>query len=59
MKELRCSLPNPIVWSDNIEAIALAYNLMFQLRTNHIEIDIHFASDKVLSKEMEIQYVPI
>ena len=33
----------PIVWSDNMDAKSIAENLVFHSRTEHIEIDVHFA----------------
>lgn len=51
-------LQNPIVWSNNLGAIELSYNSVFHAKIKHIEIDIHFIQDKVLNREMEIQFVP-
>ena len=48
----------PLIWCDNISATALAANSVFHARSKHIEIDLHFVRDKVLHKELLIQYVP-
>ena len=48
----------PIIWYDNISVSALASNLVHHAQTKHIEIDIHFVRDKVLSGQLEIRYVP-
>ncbi|RVW69234.1 Retrovirus-related Pol polyprotein from transposon RE1 [Vitis vinifera] len=41
-----------------LSATALAANSVFHARSKHIEIDLHFVRDKVLHKELLIQYVP-
>lgn len=57
--ELRISLPfTPILWCDNINAAALAYNPVFHARTKHIELHAHFIRDQVLAHRIEIRHVP-
>ena len=59
LKELCIPQPDtPLIWCDNINAAALAANSVFHGRSKHIEIDLHFVRDKVLRKELLIQYVP-
>uniref|UniRef100_A0A803PBI7 Reverse transcriptase Ty1/copia-type domain-containing protein n=1 Tax=Cannabis sativa TaxID=3483 RepID=A0A803PBI7_CANSA len=48
----------PVIWCDNLSASALASNPIYHARTKHIEMDLHFVSDKVLDKKLEIRYVP-
>ncbi|XP_028078302.1 uncharacterized protein LOC114280165 [Camellia sinensis] len=48
----------PILWCDNLSAIALASNPVFHSRSKHIEIDCHFVRDKVLAKQFQLQYIP-
>ncbi|KAH9680669.1 retrovirus-related pol polyprotein from transposon RE1 [Citrus sinensis] len=48
----------PTIWCDNISATELANNPVYHSRTKHIELDMHFIRDKVLAKELEINYIP-
>ena len=48
----------PLIWCDNISVAALAANSVFHAHSKHIEIDLHFVRNKVLRKELLIQYVP-
>lgn len=48
----------PIIWCDNVSATKLAKNVVYHSRTKHIELDMHFIRDKVLAKELEINYIP-
>lgn len=49
---------DPVIWVDNLSAIALASNPVLHARTKHIELDVHFVRDKVLAKEIELRHVP-
>ena len=42
----------PILWCDNISALALASNPVFHARTKHIEVDYHFVREKVLRRDL-------
>uniref|UniRef100_A0A2N9HE34 Integrase catalytic domain-containing protein n=1 Tax=Fagus sylvatica TaxID=28930 RepID=A0A2N9HE34_FAGSY len=47
----------PILWCDNIFALAIASNLVFHARTKHIEVDFHFVREQVLRKDLEVKFV--
>ena len=48
----------PIIWCDNINAMALAANLVFHARTKHVEVDCHFIRERVVRKDIDVRYVP-
>ena len=50
--------PIPVIWCDIIGANSLAENQVFHARTKHIEIDVYFVRVEVLSKEIEVKFVP-
>ena len=50
------SLP-PMLWCDNVSALALASNPIFHARTKHIEVDYHYIREKVLSKELKVHFI--
>ena len=47
----------PILWCDNISALALASNPVYHARTKHIEIDYHFVREKVLNRDILIKFI--
>ncbi|KAJ9566142.1 hypothetical protein OSB04_002108 [Centaurea solstitialis] len=57
--ELRVTLPSaPTLWCDNLGATYLAANPVFHQRTKHLEIDLHFIRDMVLTRTLCVKYVP-
>ncbi|KAL4352605.1 hypothetical protein GQ457_06G004450 [Hibiscus cannabinus] len=48
----------PIVWSDNTSAVAMAANPVMHAKTKHVELDLFFVREKVLSHELLVNYVP-
>jgi hypothetical protein len=59
LHELQVSLAfAPVVWCDNISALALASNPIFHARSKHIEVDYHFVREKVANKDILLQHVP-
>lgn len=49
---------SPIIWSDSMSATTLASNPVFHARSKHNELDIHFVHDHILSKHLDVRYVP-
>lgn len=47
----------PVLWCDNVGAIALASNPIFHPRTKHIEVDYRFIREKILHKDLIAQFV--
>jgi hypothetical protein len=57
-KELKFFLSTPLVfWCDNVNALALASNLVFHARTKHVEVDYHFVCEKVLNRDILIKFI--
>ncbi|RVW37256.1 hypothetical protein CK203_104624 [Vitis vinifera] len=46
------------VHCDKIGVACIAANLVAHASTKHIGADVHFVCDKVLQKELDIQYAP-
>jgi hypothetical protein len=47
----------PIVWYDNVSALALASSPVYHACTKHIEVDYHFVLEKVLNKDISIAFI--
>ena len=57
--ELKITIDSaPVVWCDNVSALALASNPIFHARSKHIEVDYHFVREKVANKDIFLQHVP-
>jgi hypothetical protein len=48
-----------IIYCDNINNILLANNLVYHVRTKHIEMHYHFVRKKILVKEINLIHVNI
>jgi hypothetical protein len=47
----------PIIWCDNLSALALASNPVFHARTKHVEVNYHFIREKVTNKDIQLWYI--
>uniref|UniRef100_A0A2N9GV31 Reverse transcriptase Ty1/copia-type domain-containing protein n=1 Tax=Fagus sylvatica TaxID=28930 RepID=A0A2N9GV31_FAGSY len=47
----------PILWCNNVSALAIAFNPVFHARTKHIEVDFHFVQERVLRKDLVVKFV--
>lgn len=56
-QDLYLSLTPPHFWCDNVSAISLTSNMIFQSHTRHIEVDYHCVREKVIHKELEVDYI--
>lgn len=52
-----CLVRPPLIWCDNISSISLASNPIFHARTKHLEVDYHYVREKVVNKELDVQYI--
>ncbi|KAL6315654.1 hypothetical protein AAG906_004825 [Vitis piasezkii] len=43
--------------NDNLSTIMLAYTRVLHARIKHIELDLYFAREKVMQKELEVHHV--
>ena len=57
-KELKIFLYTPpVLRCENVSALALASNPVFNACTKHIEVDYHFVREKVLNKDIIIKFI--
>ncbi|KAM0984150.1 hypothetical protein ACFX14_011746 [Malus domestica] len=56
--DMHISLPfSPMIYCDNISAIALSTNPVFHAKSKHIEIDYHFVRERVTRGDLQVQHV--
>lgn len=58
LQELKCRLLTPTILCDNLSTVTLAHNPVLHNRTKHMELDIFFVREKVLSKNLIVKHVP-
>ncbi|MCI37103.1 retrovirus-related Pol polyprotein from transposon TNT 1-94, partial [Trifolium medium] len=58
LTELKVSFASPILLCDNMSAVSLAHNPIMHSRTKHMEIDLFFVREKVISKQLSVLHVP-
>lgn len=62
IRQLLCDLQvplyaHPVLYCDNISAIALSSNPVFNSRVKHIEIDYHFFQERVVRGYLVVHHV--
>ncbi|CAJ2673651.1 unnamed protein product [Trifolium pratense] len=58
LMDLRIPIHTPALLCDNVSAVLIAHNPVLHARTKHLELDIHFVREKVVTKNLTIQHVP-
>jgi histone deacetylase 1/2 len=58
LTELHVPFTPPVIYCDNLSAVSLAHNPVMHARTKHMEIDLFFVREKVLSKQLSVQHIP-
>lgn len=58
LQELRVDTDSPLLFCDNSSAISHAHNHLLHARTKHLELDLFFVREKVLSRHLSIQQLP-
>ncbi|KAI5340797.1 hypothetical protein L3X38_020071 [Prunus dulcis] len=56
--DLKMFLPDaPIMYCDNLSALALSSNPVYHSRIKHLDIEFHFVREKVQRKDLIVQYI--
>ena len=56
--DLGIFLPQPpLLWCDNVSALAIALNPIFHARTKHMEVDYHFVCERVLKCDLLVKII--
>jgi len=48
---------SPMLWCDNVSALVLTSNPIFHAHSKHIEVDYLYIHEKVLAKELELNFI--
>ena len=48
----------PALYCDNQSAVAVTHNPVLQSRTKHMEIDVFFVKEKVLTQQLRVFHIP-
>lgn len=56
--EIGVSQTIPVVWCDNTSTVAIAANPTHHARMKHVEIDHHFIREKILTGDLQVNFVP-
>ncbi|KAM2087580.1 hypothetical protein ACFX1X_032109 [Malus domestica] len=62
IRQLLCDMhvpvySSPMIFCDNVSAIALSSNPVFHAKSKHIEIDYHFVRERVTRGDLQVQHV--
>lgn len=58
LRDFGIFLPQPpLLWRDNVSALAIASNPVFHARTKHIVVDYHFVHEKVLRHDLLVKFI--
>nr|KYP51497.1 Retrovirus-related Pol polyprotein from transposon TNT 1-94 [Cajanus cajan] len=58
LQELKVRLNTPIVLCDNQSTVVLSHNPVLHSRSKHMELDIFFVREKVISKALVVSHIP-
>lgn len=58
LSELGVPFSKPCLYCDNLSAVLLSHNPILHARTKHMELDIHFVREKVVSNALSVVHVP-
>nr|KYP49046.1 Copia protein [Cajanus cajan] len=58
LQELKVRLNTPMVLCDNQSTVALSHNPVLHSRSKHMELDIFFVREKVISKALVVSHIP-
>ena len=58
LTELHISFNTPVLYCDNQSVVSIAHNPVFHGRTKHMEIDVFFVREKVLTKQLSVLHIP-
>jgi hypothetical protein len=58
LQELQVPFHTLTLLCDNLSAVALSHNPVLHSRTKHIELDIYFVRERVVSKQLNVLHVP-
>ncbi|KAE8672445.1 Detected protein of unknown function [Hibiscus syriacus] len=48
----------PVIWCDNTSTVAMAANPVLHAKVKHVDLDVHFVREKVMDKQLVVNYVP-
>lgn len=58
LTELKIPFQVPVLYCDNLSTVSLSHNPVLHAKTKHMELDIFFLREKVISKSLIVQHLP-